>query len=105
MYRIVYVTAGNEEEATKIADTLVNEKLVACANIFPIKSVYRWKDKTQHDREVVIILKTRTDLVDEVIKRIESIHSYETPCILSIPIEKGSKKFLRWIDESTKESN
>lgn len=102
MYKIIYVTTANEKEAEKIANILVEERLSACANIFPIRSIYRWKGQVEKDTEVAMFVKTKSELVDDVVKRIKESHSYDVPCIVSLSIEKGNKDFLNWIDESTK---
>lgn len=103
MYKIVYVTTVDEKEAEEIANTLVEEKLSACANILPpINSIYRWKGKIERDNEVAIFLKTKAELVEDVIKRVKELHSYDVPCIISLPIEKGYTEYLKWIDESTR---
>lgn len=102
MYRLVYITTSGKEEAENIGKTLIKEKLIACANIFPIRSIYLWKEELQREEEVAMFIKTKAKLVDEVIKRIKELHSYEVPCIVSLTIEKGYIEFLKWIDKSTK---
>jgi len=69
---------------------------------FPIKSIYRWKGKVHEEDEIAMFAKTKASLLRKVIKRTKELHSYECPCIISIPIEKGYKKFLSWIGKSTK---
>lgn len=100
-YCSVYVTASNADEASRIGRTLVEEKLVACANILPIKSIYRWQGNIEEAGEVAMFLKTRCELADRVIERVKALHSYEVPCIVALPIEKGNPDYLRWIQEST----
>jgi periplasmic divalent cation tolerance protein len=101
-YKFVYATAGDIREAEKIGQCLVEEKLAACVNMFPIKSVYRWKGKIERANEVAMIIKTREELVDRAISRVKELHSYEVPAIVVLDIEKGLADFLRWIDDSTK---
>lgn len=99
---LLYVTASSQEEALHLGRTLVEERLVACANLIPqMTSLYRWKDKIETAQEVVLLLKTKKCLTDQVRSTIERIHSYEVPCILSLPIEAGLEKYLSWLDEST----
>jgi len=100
-YCLIYITTGDEAEARKIGRTLMEEKLVACVNFRPIKSIFRWEGKIQEEEEVAILVKTRAELADRVIERVKELHSYEVPCIVSLPIEKGSPDFLQWIEEST----
>jgi periplasmic divalent cation tolerance protein len=110
MYKLIYITTANEREAKKIAEVLVRERLAACANIFPIESIYKWTSthrrrapgKIEREDEVALIVKTKAKLVDKIIERVKELHSYEVPCIISIPIEKGYQKFLDWINQSTK---
>lgn len=102
MFRIVYITAPTKKEAKKIAEILVKERLAACCNIFPLESVYKWRGKIEKTEEFGIFVKTKKRLVEKVLKRVKELHSYEVPCIISIPIEKGDKKFLEWIDKETK---
>ena len=101
-YYLIYITTKDEEEARKIGKTLVEEKLVACVNIHPIKSIYWWEGKITEESEIAMLVKTKAELVDEVIKRVKQLHSYEVPCIISLPIEKGYPDFLKWINQSTK---
>ena len=100
-YRSVYITAKDEAEARKIGQALVQEKLAACVNYFPIKSIYRWKGKVEESGEVALIAKTRAELVDRVIQMVKELHSYEIPCTESWIIEKGDPDCLAWIKEST----
>ena len=99
----VYRWRGNIEEsgeAHMIGRTLVEEKLAAGANILPIKSVYRWRWNIEESGETAMFLKTRCDLVDRLIERVKELHSYEIPCIVSFPIEKGNPDYLQWVRES-----
>jgi len=101
-YSVVYSTAPTEEAAQIIAQTLVSEKLVACANLLPgVTSVYQWEGAVQTDAEVVMIMKTRTELVDAVIERIKELHEYDIPCLTSWPITAGSPDYLNWIQNET----
>lgn len=102
MYVIVYVTAGDRKKAETLGRRMVEERLAACANIFPIHSIYRWNGNVEEGDEVGIIFKTRDTLVDAFAKRIKKLHGYELPCIVSWKIDRGSKEYLDWIGESTK---
>ncbi len=100
--RFLYVTAANADEANRIGEALVTERLVACANILgPIASIYWWQGKVQRDSEVALIAKTRADLVDRVIARVKAMHSYTVPCVVSLAIEQGNPDFLSWIAAET----
>jgi periplasmic divalent cation tolerance protein len=102
MVAIVYSTIDNIQDARRIAHTLVEEQIVACVNIIPkIESVYRWKGKIENDEEVVLIAKTTDKNVKKTIQRIKSLHSYELPDIIVIPIIGGLKDYLDYINDET----
>ena len=102
-YIIISITAPTEQEARKIATTLVNEKLVACVNIIPkIHSIYWWENKVCQENEVMLIAKSTQSLFFAIIERIKSLHSYKVPEIISFPILEGSPEYLAWIEEVTK---
>jgi len=100
MFSIIYITAGSMDEAKSIGRTLVEERLAACANIFPITSIFRWKDNIEEAGEFGIIIKTGTDRVKDIERRVKQLHSYEVPCIVSFKIGYGSADYLKWIEES-----
>lgn len=103
MFSIIYITAGDMAEARMIGRKLVEERLAACANIFPITSIFRWKGGIDEANEFGIIVKTRSDKVKEIEKRVKELHSYEVPCVVSFKIEEGSAQYLNWIDESVED--
>ena len=100
-FRSVYITARNLKQAEKIALHLLSMKLVACANIFPIESMHRWKNKIEKSKEVVMLCKTTQSNVKKVISEVKKLHDYEIPCILSFDIKEGSKDFLAWVVKET----
>ncbi len=100
MFSIIYITAGDMAQARKMGRILVEERLAACVNIFPITSIFRWKDNIDEANELGIIVKTRSDKVKKIEKRVKEIHSYEVPCVVSFKIDEGSEKYLEWIQES-----
>ena len=101
-FHIVYITASSREEAEKISRVLLEERLIACANIFdPVTSLYWWKGEIRKDAETLLIAKTKESLVDQLIERVKALHSYECPCIVSFPLAKGNPDFLKWISEET----
>jgi len=101
-YYSIYITTKDEGEAKRIGKTLVEEKLAACVNIHPMKSIYRWGGGIEEEEETALLVKTKAELADEVIERVKELHSYEVPCIVSLPIAKGNPAYLEWIKESTK---
>ncbi len=99
---LVYITASNAAEAISIGRDLVERRLAACANVHgPITSIYRWQDEIKQDQETILIAKTTLDLVERVTERVVEIHSYECPCVVSVPITGGYSPFLEWIDVET----
>lgn len=81
----------------------MEEKLAACANIFPITSIFRWKNNIEEAHEFGIIVKTKSEKVKDIEKRVKEIHSYEVPCVISLKIDEGSADYLKWIGESVEE--
>jgi len=98
---IVLVTAPNIEEASRIADALVGGRLAACVNILSgIESVYRWKGRVARDSETLMIIKTTDERYAELEVQIKALHSYTTPEVIAIRIERGSEAYLKWLGES-----
>ena len=105
MYAIVYITASNIGEARDLVEAIVKERLAACANVVEsVESTYWWRGKIERDDESLIILKTKESKLDELLKRVKELHSYENPEIVAVPILKGSDEYLRWIDEELEKS-
>ncbi|MGE5476142.1 MAG: divalent-cation tolerance protein CutA [Bacteroidales bacterium] len=101
--RLIYITAPNRDEALKLAQVLVQERLAACANVLgPITSVYWWDGKLNQDGEEALLLKTRADLVDALTARVRELHSYDCPCVVALPITGGNPAFLEWIASETR---
>ncbi len=103
MYMFIYITAGNEDEAKKLARELLENKLVACVNMFPIRSMYWWQGKIEEAEEVGMILKTKAEKFKELRKKIKELHSYEVPCVCAFTIDDGLKEYLDWIESSVSE--
>ncbi|HEX9912619.1 MAG TPA: divalent-cation tolerance protein CutA [candidate division Zixibacteria bacterium] len=99
---VILVTASSEEEAKKIAQSLVEKRLVACVNIIKdVQSVFRWKGKISDEKELLLIIKTRKKLYKNVEEEIKTLHAYEVPEIIALPIISGSKDYLYWVDSET----
>jgi periplasmic divalent cation tolerance protein len=99
---IVFVTTPGRDEAARIADALVSERLAACVNLVAaIESVYRWEGKVTRDREALMIIKTTADRYAELERRVKELHSYSTPEVIALRIERGSSDYLEWLREST----
>jgi periplasmic divalent cation tolerance protein len=98
---IVLTTTSSREEAEKIAKTLLEEKLIACANIIgPAYSLFWWQGKIDTAQEHLILMKTRRDLFGKVSERVKTLHSYQVPEVIATRITEGSKDYLKWLDES-----
>jgi periplasmic divalent cation tolerance protein len=99
-YVIVMVTTSSKQEAEKIAQNLLNERLIACANIVgPVTSIFHWSDKMEKSEEYLILLKSHQDLFRKLEETVRALHSYKVPEILVLPIVDGSKKYLDWLDD------
>ena len=96
MITLLYVTHPNEAHALKISRVLVEEKLAACTNVFPIQSIYPWEGKIQNETEFVSILKTFPEVKDKTIMRIRQLHEYEVPCILSFEVHVN-EEYKNWL--------
>jgi periplasmic divalent cation tolerance protein len=100
---VVYCTASSQEEARKLADALVGERLSACVSIVSqVNSTYRWKGKVEKADEALLIIKTRKIKFAALAKRIKQLHSYTVPEILALPVAAGNPDYLKWLRESTK---
>ncbi|MBN1662790.1 MAG: divalent-cation tolerance protein CutA [Deltaproteobacteria bacterium] len=99
-YIIVTTTTDNKEDAEKIARFLVKKRLAACVQIAgPVASIYRWKGKVETDREWQCIIKSRQDFFDKIAEAVKSIHPYETPEIIAVPVVAGSRDYLDWMND------
>ena len=99
--RIVFTTWPDIEKARAAAHKLVEEKLVACANLVPaMESIYRWQGKVETSAEVLVIFKTTSACYPMVESRIRELHTYEVPEILSLRAADGLPSYLRWVTES-----
>ncbi len=98
-YSFVYFTCSSKEEAQTIGKTLVERRLIACANIFSVSSVYIWKGTMEEAEEYAAFLKTEKRKVTETIEEVKRLHSYEVPDIVEIPLGEGYKPFFEWISE------
>ncbi len=103
MYVLVFVTASSIEEAELIADSLVEQRLAACASIIEkVHSTYWWRGAKEASEEVLLILKSREDVLDEMVERVKKLHSYENPEVVAVPIVGGSDAYLRWIGDEVR---
>jgi periplasmic divalent cation tolerance protein len=102
MVAVIYSTMDDIQDARRIATTLVEEQLVACVNIIPkVESIYKWKGKIENAEEIVLIAKTTDQNVKKTIERLKTLHSYDTPDIIVLPIVGGLKDYLDYINNET----
>jgi periplasmic divalent cation tolerance protein len=99
---VVLVTCGSIKEAQQIGRALVDRRLVACANILsaPVQSIYRWRNKIESAKEVLLLLKSSRSRFAAVESAIRKLHSYDLPEIIALPIGAGSRGYLDWISRS-----
>ena len=98
---VILVTAKDKKEAAKIAQGLLGAQLIACANIIGgVQSLFWWQGKIDSSKEVLLILKTKKSLFKKVSAKVKSLHSYQTPEIIALPIINGSEDYLSWIGHS-----
>ena len=96
---LLYITCTNEDEAKSIARVLVEERLIACANILGIMtSIYRWEGAVAEDDEIAVLLKTCRNMEVHVTERVKALHSYDVPCVIGLPISGGNPDFIQWLN-------
>ncbi len=101
-YIMIITTTDSKDIAETIAGTLIGEKLAACVQILPeVESFYTWKGKVERSEEYLLFIKSRKTLYDKIEERIKTLHNYEVPEIIALPIEKGHSTYLKWIDDNT----
>lgn len=101
-FGVVSTTVAERADAERIAAQLLEEKLAACVQIFPIDSRYVWKGETNHQSELMLLIKTRAALFDSVMARVAEEHPYEVPEIVATPFAAGLAGYFDWIAENTK---
>lgn len=100
-YCMILTTTGEQVEAKNLAAMLVKAQLAACVQTTSITSTYTWQDELHQESEWLLVIKTRTDLYNEVEQTIREHHSYDTPEIVQVPITQGSPAYLAWLDANT----
>ena len=102
-YISIFITAPNKREAKKISSALLERRMIACANIIDgVESHFWWRGKKEKARECLIIAKTKKSHLSKIIKKVKSIHSYEVPEIIALPIIGGYKPYLEWIEKEAR---
>lgn len=102
---VVFSTCSGEEEAVRVARALVEAQLAACVNIVPqIRSIYRWKGAIEEDTEWLLVIKTKRDLFSALTAKLRTVHSYEVPEAIAVPVVDGLPDYLAWIDRESLQS-
>ena len=97
-YIVIFVTCKDKQEAEKISQLLLNERLIACANIVsPVTSFFLWMGKTEVAEECLVVMKSRSDLFGQVADHVKRLHSHEVPEVLALPLVDASKAYLDWM--------
>ena len=100
-YVIVLVTTQNKQEAETMAQSLLKQKLIACANILgPMTSHFYWSDKIEKAEEFLLLMKSQLNMFDKIAAAVNKLHSYDVPEVLALPIMVGSEAYLSWLDRS-----
>ncbi len=99
---VVFITCPNMKIANKISKILLEERLAACINNIRVNSHYLWKGKKESDQEIMMIVKTKNKLLEELTAKVIKAHPYEIPEIIAIPLIGGAYGYLKWIDDETK---
>jgi periplasmic divalent cation tolerance protein len=103
--RIVLTTAASIDEARRLAHTLVEERLAACATLLPaVESIYRWQGAVERAQETMLLIKTVAENLAALEARLLALHTYDTPEILVLPVESGSQAYLAWLQACTRPS-
>jgi len=98
---VIFVTVESEEQARRISDALLRKKLIACANIIKdVQSFFWWRGKVDHSEELMLIMKSREELLGEIVRLVKENHSYKVPEVVALRIVGGNPDYLRWIEES-----
>ena len=100
-YSVTITACPDKESAKHIAGRLVERRLAACVQLFPIESVYLWQEKICYEGEVLLLIKSKTALFGEITAAIRESHTYEVPEIIQIPITDGLPGYIKWIDDCT----
>ena len=100
---IVFITVPSQEEGERIGANLVESRLAACVNVIPqVSSIFRWQGKIEKENELLLVIKTTRDRMDELTSKIKELHSYDVPEILAVPVFAGSKDYIDWVQQETR---
>ena len=98
---IAFTTFANEADAARVARALVDERLVACANLLPgARSIYRWEGAVADEREVVVLMKTRKQDWAALLSRLHELHPYSTPELIAVRVAAGAPAYMEWLERA-----
>ena len=97
---IVFTSFANEADATRVTRALIEERLIACANLLPARSLYRWKGAVEDQAETVTMMKTRKQDWTALLSRLHELHPYETPECVAVRVAAGAPRYMAWLEES-----
>src|SRR5690625_250397 len=101
---VVYITHDDLEKAKNLGRALVGERLAACVNLLEAMTpIYRWKGQVREGQEVVLLLKTRASLLEELTQFVRDQHDYDCPCVVALPVTGGNAEYIDWIRQETRE--
>ncbi len=99
----VLITAPDAETGARLAHSLVEERLAACANLVPgVRSIYRWEGRVEDSEEVLLVVKTRAERIDALAARVCELHPYDVPEVIALPVAGGSRAYLEWVREASR---
>ena len=97
-YIVIFITAGSPEEAHKVAEALLEQRMAACVNIVPeVHSLFWWEGHLDSGKETLLLVKTKASLLEDVVRLVKEVHSYDVPEIIALPIIGGNQDYLDWI--------
>ena len=97
---IVFTSFANEADAVRVTRVLLEERLIACANLLPGRSLYRWKDAIADEKEIVTLMKTRKQDWTALLSRLHDLHPYQTPECVAVRVAAGAPRYMAWLEES-----
>lgn len=98
-FAVILITTSQDEESQLIARVLLEQKVAACVSIIPqVNSLFWWQKSIEQESESLLVVKTRIELIDEIIRLVKEVHSYDVPEIIAIPIIGGNHDYLEWVD-------
>jgi len=99
---VIFCTCPDRKSAEGIATALVDERLAACVNLLPgLTSIYRWQDSVRREPECLLLIKSTAACFEALRSRLRTLHPYEVPEIIALPVSHGDPAYLRWLTENT----